>query len=188
MKKKLSTFLTVILTAMLMTSTVSAGGVKISANWGLSSLLANVTATGLGSSDYVFVLTATGFASATCTNQGGNAAPGQNYPHVDAVGQTLVPDGDTPVTKNGKAVFPIEAIPDEEIVQQIPWDVAGCPNSNWTAVVDFVYWQFATITAYNISSGAIAAQYNYQCTTTRTGPNNTPSTFDDGTVSCTSIN
>ena len=47
---------------------------------------------GLGNKDVTITLTATGTADdITCTNKGGNVAPGQNKPKVTTLGQTSVP-------------------------------------------------------------------------------------------------
>jgi len=187
MKKNLFAVLVVLLVVTMVSTTVSAGGnIKLSSAFSLRSLFADVTATGLSSTDYTFELAASGVASVVCTNYGGNQAPGQNSPHVD--GTDLANVGKADITKNGKATFSLEAVPPEELNPYISWDAGGCPNSNWTAMIDFVYWQSATITAYNKLTQAFVKQFTYQCVTTRTGPNSTPSTFDDGTVSCTRVN
>ncbi len=192
MKKKFSAILTVLLITMLAASTVYAGGVRITASTELKSLFAKITATGLGSTNYVFDLDASGIASVVCTNYGGNQAPGQNYPHVDGKDSKDLPS--SKISKNGKAIFDMHAVPLEETPGYVlPWDVGGCPNSNWSAKVDFVYWQSMTITAYIDLGGGVrgakVAENKYQCVTTRTGPRGDPaSTFDDGTVSCTQIN
>lgn len=186
MKKQLLTLLSVLLIATLAVSPVYAGGVKISASTSLGSLFAKITATGLGSTDYVFVMNASGIASVVCTNYGGNQAPGQNYPHIDGKDSKDLPSKD--ISRNGKAIFNLHAVPVEETESYVlSWDAGGCPNENWSAKVDFVYWQSMIITAYDVS-GAKVAENQYQCTTTRTGPNSTPKTFDDGTITCWQVN
>ena len=169
--------------AMLLVSPAGAGGVRIT--FGLKSLVADVTAWGLPSStDYTFTLDASGIASVVCTNYGGNKAPGQNYPHVDGTDTGDVPQAPT---KNGKVTLSLEAVPFLEENPDISWDAGGCPNANWSARVDFVYWQTAVVQIVDTSTGKTTT-YQYTCVTTRTGPNSTPSTFDDGAVSCTRVN
>jgi len=184
MKKKLYSIFSALLIAILMVSPVSAGGMKIS--FRLGSLVADTTAFGLGNTDWIFELDASGTASVICTNYGSNDVPGQSFPHIDGRGSTAVPKEQ--ITKNGKASFSITAKPDEEINPIIAWDAGGCSNPNWTARIDFVYWEHATISRIDPVTGAILDSLEYQCVTTRTSPNSTPSTFDDGTVSCSQIN
>jgi len=189
MKKNFLTLLSVLLVATILTSSVSAGGnVKLSSvRFSLGSLISKGFASGLGSTDWVLKLDGSGHASVICTNYGSNDVPGQSSPHVDGKGTQALP-GDSQLRKNGKSPFSVTAKPDEEINPSLSWDAGGCPNPNWTARIDFVYWDFATIGVYYPSDTSFSnpvAIYKYQCVTTRTGPNSTPSTFDDGTVSCT---
>ena len=189
MQKKFYIVLTVLLTMLLAVSTVHAGGVSIKLSTSLGSLVGNVTATGLGSTDYIFEIEAKGDASVVCTNYGGNQAPGQNYPHTEGKSSKGLQPSE--ISRNGKAVFTMETFPDLELNPNISWQEGGCPNSNWSAKVNFVYYKTVIVTAYVNSGGgmrgAMVAQNIYSCVTTRTGPNSTPSTFDDGTVSCTRI-
>ncbi len=183
MKKKLYSIFSAILIAMMVASPAGAGGVRIT--FGLKSLVADITAWGIGSTDYTFQLDASGFASVVCTNYGGNQAPGRDFPHVDATDTRDVPKQD--ITKNGKVILSLEAIPELEANPVVSGLEGGCPNSNWTARVDFVFWQTAVVQIVDTVTGNTTT-YNYTCVTTRTGPNSTPSTFDDGTVSCTRVN
>lgn len=164
MNKRLFSALAVLLIATLMTSTVYAGGaVKLSGvSFSLGSLIAKGYASGLGSTDVTVVLDASGIPAITCTNYGGNDVPGQSYPKVSATGQqTLL--GNDPIRKNGKAPFFTET----NDPTTIAWDAAGCPNSNWTAHIDFIFWTNATISIYSTSTGTLLQKQNYTCTTTR---------------------
>ena len=189
MKRKLYTILTVLMIVMLTTSPVFArGAIKLgNVTFELGSLISNGFASGLGNTDWVLIMDAVGHAGVTCTNNGGNDVPGQSYPHVDGSGVTTLP-GNDPLRKNGRSPYSVTAKSEFEETQYIPWDEGGCPNSNWTAHIDFVYWDSATINVYDpldTSFSTSVATYEFQCVTTYTGPNTTATTFDDGTVSCT---
>jgi len=186
MHRKLYSILAVLLIAILATSTVFAGAaIKLSSsNFALGSLITSGVATGLGNTDWVFEVNASGHASVICSNYGGNDVPGQSSPHVDGKGSQAVPHEQ--ITKNGKAAFTVIAKPEEELNPTIPWDAGGCPNPNWSARIDFVYWDSAVITAIDPTTNTVAATFEFSCVTTRI-PQNDDYTFDDGTVSCTQI-
>ena len=185
MKKKLYSIFSAILIAMLMASPAGAGGVTIKPR--LGSLILDITAWGQpNSTDYVYSVDASGIASVVCTNQGGNAAPGRNFPHVDGQDSKTVTPKD--ITKAGKVVTSLEAVPPQEDPDFVfSGKEGGCPNNNWSAKADFVFWQAFTFTIKAVATGEITT-FEFSCVTTRTGPNSTPSTFDDGTVSCTRVN
>jgi hypothetical protein len=117
---------------------------------------------GLGNADVTIVLDASGIPAITCTNYGGNDVPGQSYPKVSAVGQQTL-DGDDPIRKNGRSPFLTET----DDPETIPWDEAGCPNSNWTAHIDFIFWTNATISVYDTATSVLLLTQNYTCATTR---------------------
>jgi hypothetical protein len=84
---------------------------------------------GLGGGDVVLSTTVSGFATYTCTNQGGNAAAGQNrFPVGPSTTPTTIPGNEV---KNGNLTFTtnpaVLAAPSTVSGAQ-----AGCPNSNWT--------------------------------------------------------
>lgn len=176
--------LTATLAAILIYSTVFAGAIKLSGSFKLGSLVATGYATGLGNTNWVIELNGDGHAGVTCTNYGSNDVPGQSSPKVNgkATGDLF---GDT-LGKNGKSPFALTAKPDEELNAVIPWDEGGCPNPNWTAKIDFVYWDSANITVKDPITGDVVASQNYICVTTRI-PQNDGYSFDDGTVSCTPV-
>lgn len=108
-------------------------------------LSAAVSYAGLGNFDTLQVLTATGGTTSTCTNQGGNQAPGQNPAPVTLVGETPIPAGDikngnvTITTRTAEPVSPVAGAP-------------GCPNSNWTEVITDVSFTSATIQLFQDSN------------------------------------
>src|SRR6266508_1279348 len=108
MKKRILALLSVLLVAILITSPVSAGpGIGLSGvQFSLGSLIANGTVKGLGNTDVVMVLDASGIPVITCTNYGGSSVPGQSSPKVSASGNQFL-DGDSPVRKNGRSPFDV---------------------------------------------------------------------------------
>jgi hypothetical protein len=172
MKKNLFSLLSVFLMATLLTSPVSAGpGIKFSGGansveWSLGSLIAQ-GALIVGNTDVKVILEASGVPAVTCTNQGSSPAPGQNPPNISATGAQTLQDR----TKNGKSPFDVEASSPETL----PGLQGGCPNNNWTAHIDFVFWKHARITVTNLAGDTILLQQSYTCTTTR----------NPDTVSCT---
>lgn len=164
MKKKLFSLLSVFLLATLLASPVSAGpGVKFSGGansveWTLGSLIAE-GALIVGNTDVKVILEASGVPAVTCTNQGRTPAPGQNPPNISATGAQTLQDR----TKNGKSPFDVEASEPDTL----PGLQGGCPNNNWTAHIDFVYWDHAKITVTNLAGDTVLLEQNYTCTTTR---------------------
>jgi hypothetical protein len=174
MNKKLFSILAVFLVSALITSTVSAGGaVKLSgAIFSLGSLRANGTLTGLGgyNQGVTAELVASGIPVVTCTNQNGNQAPGQNPSQVSVNVEQVV--GPQDISQKGTAPMNVTAEPGP-----ITGTQGGCPNDNWTAQIDFVFWTNATISVHDIATNDLLLQQEYTCTTTR----------NPDSVSCTVI-
>jgi hypothetical protein len=162
MQRKTYSILIAILAAVLLTSTVFAGNIKFSSvTFDLGSLIAKGDLTGLGNDNVKVQLDASGFPLVICTNQGGNQAPGQNPPKVSASGYQDI----LKVYKNGKSPFDVETEDPPEFVDPI---VYGCPNENWTAQIDFIFWTDATISVYDLYTNELLASQDYTCTTTLT--------------------
>ena len=98
--------------------------------------------------------------------------PGQSYPKVSASGTQTLHDDDQR-SKNGKSPFYVET----DATPTLTWNEAGCPNSNWSASIDFVFWTGATINVYDLYTGTLLTSQDYTCITTR----------DPDTVSCTPV-
>ncbi len=174
MKNKVFTLLIVLLLATMLVSPASAGpGIGLSGvTFSLGSLIANGTLSRLGNMDVRVVLEASGIPQITCTNQGSKDVPGQSSPKISASGQQLLP-GDSLVRKNGKSPFGVETVDPTTIA----WNVAGCPNANWTAHIDFIDWTDAAISVYDTATNTLQLQRKYTCTTTR----------EPASVSCTAL-
>ena len=177
MKNKIASMLSVLLAAVMITSTVSAGGnVRLSGGvdnvtWSLGSLVADATLVGLGKTDVTANLEARGLPVIICTNYGSNDVPGHSYPKITASGKQEL-FGDDVFRRNGKSPFRVKT---EDLT--ISWSEAGCPNPNWSARINFVFWTDATITVKDLASGEVLFEQFYECLTTR----------NPDTVSCRAV-
>jgi hypothetical protein len=95
--------------------------------------------TGLGNGDILVTLTATADPTATCTNKGGNQAPGQNPAEVTVTGSQSIPASEV---KNGNVAFDVVTDPPDQPTAA----EAGCPSANWDAEITDLEFTSATIT------------------------------------------
>jgi hypothetical protein len=91
---------------------------------------------GLGGTTFRIDVSATGVADVTCTNPGGQVAPGQSFSFTGA-GST----GDQLTPRNGQFRF--------RVTTSTPSAPPGsCPNPMWTATVTDVHFTDATLTLF----------------------------------------
>jgi hypothetical protein len=93
---------------------------------------------GLGGGDVVISLTAQALTVSTCTNQGGNQAPGQNPAPTTVAGSVPIPASEI---KNGNLAFSVTVEPPTTPIPGAP----GCPNPNWTESIDDLAFTSATV-------------------------------------------
>jgi hypothetical protein len=115
-------------------------------------LLMQGTLTGLGNGDITVMLSASAGANTTCTNQGGNQAPGQNPGDVTVAGVQIIPDNQI---KNGNVSLNVSTQP-----PAVPtFEQAGCPSKNWTAAITDL--DFTTATVVVVQGGVIVFQETF---------------------------
>jgi hypothetical protein len=107
---------------------------------------------GLGNGDVLVTLTATADVSATCTNKGGNQAPGQNPADVTVSGTQAIPASEV---QNGNVSISVTTLAPPAPTAE----AAGCPNGNWSAEIVDLDFQTATITV--TQSGVVVLTQTY---------------------------
>jgi len=174
MNRKLATILSVLLIAVLSTSTVGAAGAiklsgSVSASWPLH---LNGTLTGLGGYTSGVYVTLDGFGqvlNVTCTNQGGNMAPGQNPGKISVSGTQDI--GKKDITKKGTADVLVNA-------DQTNVSIKVCPNGNWTATYD-VDWKDAIVQVFDTATDVLLLWQHYACAPDLNNPGHYLCTLDN---------
>ena len=136
--------LALLLGATISTSAASVhlkGGANAEPNFVDQGLTLNAAASlaGLGNEDVLVTLYATAAATSTCTNRGGNQAPGQNPAEVTVSGSQSIPASEI---KNGNTSFNVTTVAPVSPIPGAP----GCPNANWTQYITDLSFTTATIT------------------------------------------
>jgi hypothetical protein len=94
---------------------------------------------GLGNGDVLVTITAQANVTSTCTNQGGNQAPGQNPAPITVTGSEAIPADEI---KNGTTPFDVTTVAPPSSIAGAP----DCPNTNWTETITDLLFTSATIT------------------------------------------
>lgn len=102
-------------------------------------LMASGALAGLGNGDVLITLAAMADVTSTCTNQGGNQAPGQNPAPITVEGTQSIPAAEV---KNGNTPFAVVTNPPPTVIPGAP----DCPNPNWTETIDDLAFTSAIIT------------------------------------------
>jgi hypothetical protein len=93
---------------------------------------------GLGNGDVLVTLSADADVTATCTNQGGNEAPGQNPAPITVTGSQAIPEEEI---KNGNTPFDVTTLAPETPISGAP----DCPNPNWSEDITDLAFTTATV-------------------------------------------
>jgi hypothetical protein len=96
---------------------------------------------GLGEGDVLIEMEAEADVVSTCTNNGGNAAPGQNPAPITVEGSESIPADEV---KNGNTPFSVMTIAPDPIIPGAP----DCPNTNWVESIDDLMFTSASISVY----------------------------------------
>ena len=94
---------------------------------------------GLGNGDVLVVMVAQANITTTCTNNGGNAAPGQNPAPITVSGSEAIPAEEV---KNGTTPFIVRTNPPTPSIAGAP----DCPNPHWVESINDLFLTSATIT------------------------------------------
>ena len=103
------------------------------------SLDTTASLSGLGEGDIQILIAAQADVISICTNQGGNAAPGQNPADITITGGEIIPSDQR---KNGELLFELATVEPVRIIPGAP----DCANPNWTEeIVDLAFTQMVAL-------------------------------------------
>lgn len=142
-------FLLVLLALVLFVAPVAAGNVHFKGNKGKPlftdnglSLTAYGALAGLGNGDVLIALFATADVDAVCINPAGaTQPPGQNPAPITVAGTQAIPADEI---KNGNVAFSVTTVAPDPVIAGAP----GCPNPNWTELIEDLSFTSATIQVY----------------------------------------
>ncbi len=135
-------------------------------------LTASGELSGLGNGDVLVTMTAEADVTSTCTNQGGNQAPGQNPAPITVEGSLAIPEEEV---KNGNTPFEVITLEPETIIPGAP----DCPNTNWTEEIDDLAFTSAIITVEQPTGTTVLT---VECTI---DPPSADGSISKGDVTCT---
>jgi hypothetical protein len=128
---------------------------------------------GLGNGDVLITLTAQANVTSTCTNQGGNQAPGQNPAPITVSGSQAIPAS---AVKNGTVAFNVNTAAPNPTIAGAP----DCPNPTWTEAITDLAFTSAVITVQQPVGTTVLT---VSCTFS---PPTTNGSVPTGSVTCTS--
>jgi hypothetical protein len=127
---------------------------------------------GLGNGDVLVTLTAEADVTSTCTNQGGNQAPGQNPAPITVTGSEAIPAAEI---KNGNTPFSVVTVAPDPVIPGAP----DCPNTNWTEAIEDLAFTSAVITVEQPPGTTVLT------VTCSISPASSDGAVPGGSVSCT---
>ena len=135
-------------------------------------LTASGNLAGLGNGDVLVTLDADADVTSTCTNQGGNQAPGQNPAPITVTGSQAIPAAEI---KNGNTPFSVVTVAPDPVIPGAP----DCPNTNWTEAIEDLAFTHAVITVDQPPGTTVLT------VTCSISPASSDGSVPGGSVSCT---
>ncbi len=185
LKRKLIVATVAVLALAAITVTASYAG-SMTFGFRTGSLIADGEIWGWGFADKDVQLTAQGYATALCQNNGGKIAPGRNPVYV-----AVTATGTFHTDVNGRTAVFLEAFETLQAASPSPTPkTAGCPSDSWTLVglaSHATNWTAANIVATDSADGSLLDQKNYSCVTTFGPDTNGDGVAESTGVTCTEV-